>query len=139
MGGKEPSSARGGEGRRRDDVPGVHAETQDVAAGQSRGAGQRKEAMTRAHIAAAAALSVVVGLRGGAQQRPAGTSAPDTDVHVLPVQQNVYMLAGPGVNSAVQVGDEGIVLVDTMNAAAADKLVAAIRTLSPKPIIQIIN
>jgi len=89
-------------------------------------------------LAAALAVAAVLEMPGGAQQSPAG-AAGDSEVHVLPVQQNVYMLVGPGVNSAVQIGDEGVVVIDTMTAGAADKLMAAIRTLSAKPIVQIVN
>jgi glyoxylase-like metal-dependent hydrolase (beta-lactamase superfamily II) len=77
---------------------------------------------------------------GFARQSSRGNApAADDDVHVLHVQQNVYMIAGPGVNSAVQVGDEGLVVVDTMTAGVSDKLVAALRSLSSKPVVQIIN
>jgi glyoxylase-like metal-dependent hydrolase (beta-lactamase superfamily II) len=61
------------------------------------------------------------------------------DIQVLRVQGNVYMLAGPGGNTTVQAGDAGVVVVDTQTAAVSDKLLAAIRTISPKPIHYIIN
>jgi cyclase len=49
------------------------------------------------------------------------------------------MIVGPGGNTTVQVGKEGIVLVDTQTAAAAPQVMAAIRTLSDRPIIWVIN
>jgi cyclase len=49
------------------------------------------------------------------------------------------MLVGPGGNTTVQVGKDGIVLVDTQTAAAAAPVMAAIRTLSAAPIIWVIN
>lgn len=56
------------------------------------------------------------------------------------VQGNVWMLAGPSANVAVQVGDEGVLVVDTMTAPLADKLVAEIRKLAgDKPIRWIVN
>jgi cyclase len=61
------------------------------------------------------------------------------EVHVFPVQGNVSMIVGPGGNTTVQVGKEGIVLVDTQTAAAAPQVMAAIRTLSDRPIIWVIN
>jgi cyclase len=64
-----------------------------------------------------------------AQQPAAGG-----DVQVLPVQGNVYMLVGPHSNAVVQVGKQGVFLVDTMEAEMAPKVMAAIRTLSDKPI-----
>ncbi len=61
------------------------------------------------------------------------------EVHVLPVQGNVYMLVGAGGNITMQVGKEGVLLVDTMYAGLSDKVLAAVRTVSDKPIRYIIN
>jgi glyoxylase-like metal-dependent hydrolase (beta-lactamase superfamily II) len=64
----------------------------------------------------------------------------DNDVHSLHVQGNVWMLTGGGVNAAVQIGDEGVLVVDTMSAGLADKLVAEIKQLAgDKPIRWIVN
>ena len=49
------------------------------------------------------------------------------------------MLVGAGGKSTVQVGKDGVLLVDTKLAAQADKLIAAIRKISDKPIRYIIN
>jgi cyclase len=61
------------------------------------------------------------------------------EIQVLPVQGNVYMLAGAGANMAVQVGEDGVLLVDAGDGKATDKVVAAIRKLSNKPIRFIID
>ncbi len=61
------------------------------------------------------------------------------EVHVLPVQGNVYMLVGAGGNITMQVGKEGVLLVDTMYAGLSDKVIAAVRTVSNKPIRYIVN
>ncbi len=61
------------------------------------------------------------------------------EVRILPVQGNVSMLVGPGGNTTVQIGKEGIVVVDTQTAAAAPQVMAAIRKLSDGPIIWVIN
>lgn len=61
------------------------------------------------------------------------------EVHVFPVQGNVSMIVGPGGNTTVQVGKEGVVVVDTQTATAAPQVMAAIRTLSDRPIIWVIN
>jgi glyoxylase-like metal-dependent hydrolase (beta-lactamase superfamily II) len=60
-------------------------------------------------------------------------------LEVLPAQGNVFMIVGPGGNTAVQVGHEAVVVVDTQTAAASDELLAAIAYLSSKPIRHIIN
>jgi cyclase len=61
------------------------------------------------------------------------------DLDILHVQGNVYMIAGAGGNIAVQVGDMGVVVVDTGLAQNTDKVLAAIRKLSDKPIQYVID
>lgn len=63
----------------------------------------------------------------------------DNEVHVWPVQGSVYMLVGAGGNITVQVGDDGILLVDSGTAAMSDKVLEAIHSLSKGPLIYIIN
>jgi glyoxylase-like metal-dependent hydrolase (beta-lactamase superfamily II) len=64
----------------------------------------------------------------------------DNEVHSLHVQGNVWMLTGGGVNAAVQIGDEGVLIVDTMASGLADKLIAEIKKLAgDKPIRWIVN
>jgi glyoxylase-like metal-dependent hydrolase (beta-lactamase superfamily II) len=57
----------------------------------------------------------------------------------IKVQGNVYLISGAGGNIAVQTGDQGVLLVDTGLANMTDKVLAAIRKLSDKPIQYIIN
>jgi len=61
------------------------------------------------------------------------------DIQTLKVQGNVYLLTGAGSNIAVQIGDAGVVVVDTGVASMGDKVVAAIRRLSDKPIQYVLN
>jgi cyclase len=62
-----------------------------------------------------------------------------SEIGVLKVQGNVYMLVGPTGNIAAQVGDDGIVVVNTGTEAIAPKIAAALRTLSDKPVMWIVN
>jgi cyclase len=55
------------------------------------------------------------------------------------VQGNVYMLIGAGANVAVQTGPDGVLVVDTGNAAKRAAVLAAIRRLSTGPIRWIVN
>ena len=55
-------------------------------------------------------------------------------VQLLHVQGRVYMLVGAGANITVQVGDQAIVLVDAGREQMCDQVLAAIRTISNKPI-----
>jgi glyoxylase-like metal-dependent hydrolase (beta-lactamase superfamily II) len=68
-------------------------------------------------------------------------AAPDGvgSVHLWHVQRNVYAAVGPGGNATISIGDEGVLLVDTMTAEAAPDLVASIKMISNKPIRWIIN
>ena len=75
-----------------------------------------------------AVLACGRGAGRGRQHAPAGRRRDP----VLHVQGNVYMLAGPGGNTTVQAGDSGVLIVDTQAASQADKLLAAIRTISPE-------
>jgi glyoxylase-like metal-dependent hydrolase (beta-lactamase superfamily II) len=61
------------------------------------------------------------------------------EVHILPVQGNIYMLVGSGSNITVQIGNDGVLVVDAEFAPLSDKIVAAIRTLSKGPIRYLIN
>src|SRR5438093_10733400 len=72
-------------------------------------------------------------------QNPAQQNLDNAQMQVLHVQGNVYMIVGAGGNTTVQVGDTGVLVVDTQFAPLGPKLLAAIRTLSPKPIHYIIN
>jgi len=67
------------------------------------------------------------------------TALSGQDVRVLPVQGNVYLLSGAGGNIAVQTGSLGVLVVDTGNGKMNDKVLAAIRKLSDKPLQYVIN
>ena len=68
-----------------------------------------------------------------------GGAANGAEIHVLPVQGNVYMLVGPGGNVTVQVGHEGVLIVDSMREESAEQLLGVIRQLSDKPIRYLIS
>ena len=63
----------------------------------------------------------------------------NVEINILPVQGNVYMIVGAGGNMTMQVGDQGILLVDTQFPQVSSKVLAAIRKISNKPIRYIIN
>jgi glyoxylase-like metal-dependent hydrolase (beta-lactamase superfamily II) len=60
-------------------------------------------------------------------------------IEILPVLKNVYMLAGGGANVTIQIGDEGVVMVDTGAAGQSAKLQAAVRRLTRKPLRYLID
>ena len=61
------------------------------------------------------------------------------EIQVLHVKGSVYMLVGSGGNIAVQVGEQGTLLVDTGSAAMTDEVLAAIETITPEPVRYIVN
>ena len=58
---------------------------------------------------------------------------------VTKVAGNVYMLEGAGGNIGASVGEDGIVVVDDQYAPLAEKIQAALKSISDKPIRFIIN
>jgi cyclase len=68
--------------------------------------------------------------------------APDfskVEIKTTKVAENFYTLEGQGGTISVLTGPEGVLLVDSQFAPLTDKLVAAIRKLSDKPIRFLIN
>ena len=63
----------------------------------------------------------------------------DKALDVIQVRPNFYMIAGAGGNIGVQIGVDGVVLVDAGSEASSDLVIAAIRKLTPLPIRYIIN
>ena len=63
----------------------------------------------------------------------------DIEINVLHVQGNVYMLVGAGGNITLQVGREGVLIVDSMYPELVDKVLSVIRELSDQPIRYLIN
>ena len=85
----------------------------------------------RGFAVAALTLSFAAGVRA---QAP----GPD-ELAVWHVRGGIYMLVGAGGNTTVQVGEHGVLVVDTKLATASDALLAAIRKISDKPIRYIVN
>ena len=61
------------------------------------------------------------------------------ELSVLPVQGGVYMIAGAGGNISVQIGDEGVLIVDTQFAPLAPRIMAEIKKLTNRPVRFIVN
>ena len=58
---------------------------------------------------------------------------------VTKVSGNVYMLEGAGGNIGASIGDDGIVIVDDQYAPLADKIKAALKGITDKPVRFVIN
>jgi len=66
-------------------------------------------------------------------------SLDNVQIKVLPVQGNIYMLSGAGGNITLQVGKEGVLVVDTEFGPLVPQIMAEIRKLSKGPIRYIVN
>jgi glyoxylase-like metal-dependent hydrolase (beta-lactamase superfamily II) len=67
---------------------------------------------------------------GSVRERIAAQSPRDGEVHVQPVQGNIFMLVVDGNNVTASVGPEGVLLVNTGSAKMTDKLLAAVNQLA---------
>jgi glyoxylase-like metal-dependent hydrolase (beta-lactamase superfamily II) len=75
----------------------------------------------------------------GVNPRVSPPAPPTGEIRVGPVQGNVYLLEGGGSNVVAQVGSDGVLLVDSGDGTLSEPLLAAVRTLSDKPIRYILN
>ena len=83
-----------------------------------------------------AGLALALALQG----LPARVSAQSEDaLDVVKVRKNFYMIAGAGGNIGVQIGSDGIVLVNAGTAQASDRVLAELKKLTELPIRYIIN
>src|SRR6266567_8564365 len=69
----------------------------------------------------------------------AGGQQTSGGLDVVQVRPNFYMIAGAGGNIGVQIGVDGVVLVDAGTEGASDRVLAAIRKLTELPTRYIIN
>lgn len=90
-------------------------------------------------VSAALGLLWVGGSTTHASQATPPAAASGSELDVIQVRPDFYMLAGAGANVAVQIGPDGTVVVDTGAAARADEIIAAIKKLTGQPIRYIIN
>ena len=85
-------------------------------------------------ILARVTIATLVGAAGVLAQ-----TSPATNLEVLQVRPNFYMIAGAGGNIGFQVGEDGVVVVDSGSVSGADAVVATIRKVTKQPIRYVIN
>jgi glyoxylase-like metal-dependent hydrolase (beta-lactamase superfamily II) len=66
-------------------------------------------------------------------------NAQTSNLEVLEVRPSFFVIAGAGANVGVQIGEDGVVVVDTGSAAGAPGVLSAIKRISPKPIRYVID
>lgn len=86
-------------------------------------------------IAAAGLVLASASCSGQPQAAEAGSAG----LGVWHVRGNVYMLVGSESNATIQVGDQGVLVVDTMTEDESEELLNKINELADKPIRHIIN
>jgi glyoxylase-like metal-dependent hydrolase (beta-lactamase superfamily II) len=90
--------------------------------------------------ATAAAIGFVAIVAPGVAVKPLlAQDAAASPLRVMHVQGNVHLIAGAGANVVVQIGPLGPVVVDPGPARMGKQVLAAIRTLSPRPVRYVIN
>ena len=90
--------------------------------------------------ATACVLAVVVVLMlCGSTERALARQESSDDLTVVQLRPNFYVLAGAGGNIVMQTGPEGVILVDSGSTGTSDKVLRAIRRVTPLPIRYIIN
>jgi len=71
---------------------------------------------------------------------PSRAAEPDNGgLDIVKVRPNFYMIAGAGGNIGVQIGSDGVVLVNSGSGAATGEVLAAIKKLTDLPVRYIIN
>jgi len=96
--------------------------------------------VTRGFAVGAALLAIVLTAAPVRAQTGAAPDFSSIEMHSLHVQGNVWMIVGGPFNAAVSIGNDGVLVVDTMVEPLADKFLAEIRKLAgDKPIRHIIN
>src|SRR5437763_10135237 len=101
-----------------------------------------RNASNKSRVVSLCALLAVAGTSSWAQQgsQPQAAQTRAGSVRSFKVQGSIYMLVGAGANVTMQVGDDGVLVVDTQSSQMADALLAEIRRIAgAKPIRYVIN
>jgi cyclase len=82
---------------------------------------------------------ILFGLVGVNYAFAQGQDFSKVEMKVQKVAGTVYMLEGAGGNIAASVGDDGIVMVDDEFLPLADKIEAALKGITDKPVKVVLN
>jgi len=96
-------------------------------------------AITTAGLLWTGAQAAVSGARAAAPPQVAFSARADSTLEVLQLRPDFFMIAGAGGNIGVQVGEDGVVVVDAGSAARAGDVLAAITRITSRPIRYVIN
>lgn len=88
------------------------------------------------------AIGVLLGSAIAPVQQQAQAQQSDfskVEIQTIKVAEGIYMLIGQGGNIGVCIGEDGVFLIDNQFAQLTDKIIAAVRDLTDKPIKFLIN
>ncbi len=83
-----------------------------------------------------AVLLVLLGFNGGVLAQP---NFDAVQIRATQVSQNVWMLEGEGGNIGVSVGEDGVLLIDDQFAPLTEKILAAVKKITDRPIRFLFN
>ena len=63
----------------------------------------------------------------------------DIEINTISVADNIYMLVGSGGNIGLCIGEDAVFMIDDQFAPLTDKIMAAVRKLSDKPVKVLLN
>jgi cyclase len=89
--------------------------------------------------AAAVLLVALVPTAASAQAKPAAAAPARAPLETIQLRDNFYAIVGAGATIAVQVGPDGVIMVDTGSGERSADVLAEIRKITPRPIRYIIN
>ena len=88
--------------------------------------------LTRA-FAGGALIAIIFAVTPLRAQTGAAPDFSNVEIHSLHVQGNVWMLVGGPFNAAVSIGNDGVLIVDTMVEPLADRLLAEVKKIAAGP------
>ena len=99
----------------------------------------RRLAALAAGVAATLALVQAAGVTPAARRGPQVGGSQSTELDVVQIRPNFYLIAGAGSNVALAFGSDGSVVVDAGSNAQADRVVSTIKALTTQPIRYVID
>ena len=87
----------------------------------------------------ACGISTTVATYQTASAQAGGAGAGAQVIQVEKLKDNLFLLRGGGGNTAVFVGSDGVTVVDTKIPGWGQPLLAAIRDLTSRPVVRIVN
>ncbi len=89
--------------------------------------------MQKQFLIVIAALVCITLINSSAAQQP------DVQIETIEVAENIYMLKGAGGNIGLSIGEDGVIMIDDQYASMNEKIMAALATITDKPVKFLVN